>query len=233
MGRTVRQDNNVTVTTDTTANFSKTSKFTSSIQECFRKIKGFRRPAECTTTRPFHHFRRWKNPKHTYRFIESLPQEAIVIPDKRREKEIEYENDLQRMISLRKLKHRDPEQYKMGCMVLKWYFEGKTRDNYKKNEINRNEDGEQQRIVPHNSLDLFKSEEDLKLFRPVVGYNNGPNGKDINFRPIAPHCYYNLQEQMKPEPDNEKHTANKRILDDLVHRIDDYLGDNNTTDLPD
>ncbi|GAV54430.1 hypothetical protein ZYGR_0AL01620 [Zygosaccharomyces rouxii] len=229
--RSIKQDTKGTVTMNT-ADFSRRLKFTSGLREYIRKIKEFCYPAECTTTQYFHHFRRWKNSKHTYKFVESVPlvgKEVVITPEKKEEKEREYENDLKRMISLRKIKHQDPEQYKMGCMMLKWYFESKSREN-KREQINENQ--EQQKNASHGNHTTFKPASavaDTQAFDNNFKLSINKDGRNqiqTKFRPIDDNCR-SLEDPVELEFENDIGTANERILDDLVHLIDDYLGDTN------
>ncbi|CAR30860.1 ZYRO0E04136p [Zygosaccharomyces rouxii] len=238
--RSIKQDTKGTVTTNTT-DFSKRSKFASSLREYVHKIKEFCYPVECTTTQYFHHFRRWKNAKQSYTFVESIPRigkEVVITPEKKEEKEKEYENDLQRMLSLRKIKHQDPEQYRMGCMMLKWYFESKSRRNNHE-RINGdatgklfNENEEQQKNASRHNHPTFKPASEIantQAFTNNLKLSINKHGRiprQTKFRPLD-RCGRHSQEPFELEVENDKGTANERILDDLVHMIDDYLGDTN------
>ncbi|GCF00598.1 hypothetical protein ZYGM_000339 [Zygosaccharomyces mellis] len=240
MGRSINQNIKETSPTNTVA-FSRRSKLTLNLRERINKIKEFCHPIECTTSQYFHHFRRWKNPKHTYNFKDSAPhlgKEFVITPEKNEEKKREYESDVKRMISLRKIKHRDPEQYKMGCMILKWYFENKGRES-KSDQITGNTNDKLFNEYQEQQKDTFH--DNHRTLKPVSAkantesFNNnlklplnkkGGSQRQTKFRSIDPSCRQ-LQESFESEFEDDKSTANERILDDLVHLIDDYFVDIN------
>lgn len=243
-----------TITTAGAANkpnidFSKRSKLTFGFQECVRKVKELCYPVEATTSRYYHHFRRWKNSKHNYKLVESLPptgKEIVITPEKREEKEREYENDLQRMISLGKIKHKDPEQYKIGCMMLKWYFESKNKtktdlrgNNSEMENLEFDEQLSSSATVRQKQQQNDKVYTRRPAFKPALAMTetkasndslklsiikDGPIPRQSKFKPLEKKHHY-PQGPIELEIENDKSTANEKILKDLVLMIDDYLGD--------
>lgn len=210
---------------------SKMKWFVSPFKECYEKFKESchhqqqQQPRHCDTDRNrYHYFRKWKNKNKnknnsgTYKSknnssknfksqCESV-KEVIISPETEREKQTEYENELERIDYVKQLKTIDPENYELGCLMLKWYFENKTRNSATDETIQKKNS---QISLPQDTLPLNKKVKDSK--RKVV--NNNIEKQNIKVKKFRHNPMINNNKDID--------TLNEKMVNDLLHMIDDHI----------
>lgn len=207
---------------------SKKKWFVSPFREYYEKFKEscHQQPRHCDTDRNrYHYFRKWKNKNTnnsgTYKSknnssknfkrqsqCESV-EEVIISAETEREKQTEYENELERIDYVKQLKTIDPANYELGCLMLKWYFENKTR---KLTTDETNQKNTSQFSLPQDTLPLNKKTKDSK--RTVV--NNNIEKQNIKVKKFR-------QNPMINNKNKDIDTLNEKMVNDLLHMIDDHI----------
>lgn len=215
-------------TSTTSSSSSKMEWFVSPFKECYEKFKESchhqQQPRRCDTDRNrYHYFRKWKNKNKSntgsYKSkskgqsqCESV-EEVIISPECEREKQTEYQNELERIDYVKQLKTTDPENYELGCLMLKWYFENKTRKPTTPETIQENS----QLQLPQDTSPLKKSTSPKKHNETkFTMVNNNIEKQNVKVKKFK-------QNPMINSKNKDIETLNERMVNDLLHMIDDHI----------
>lgn len=220
---------------------SKRSVFASTLRDCIHKLKGLCRAEDHSARhcRPSRNQRTARQPSDTFDSMGKRANEVIITAGQKEEKQKEYENDLRRMESLRKVRLTNPEQYQMGCMLLKWYFENKTRrpralyEETPPLELSAGDDVNENQCSPTKSYCHLRPRASnpapkqrhvgntSRLFKDPKERRQNASGvfvSKLNFG----------ESGESPVAGFERGTQNDTMLEDLLNMIDDYIDDTTT-----
>ncbi|AQZ18619.1 (ZYRO0E04136g) [Zygosaccharomyces parabailii] len=219
---------------------SRRRSFSLSFRDCIHRVKRLYQ-GEDHPSRFCHRLHNRKSASHTSMPLDSTrtgTNEVIITADQKEEKHKEYQNDLQRMEALRKVQYTDPEQYQMGCMLLKWYFENKARHpgplpqatpplKLATGDVgaNRNYSLPNNRHYCQGPRALKSAPKQQSPFNLSYHHSSNRRGREI-FEQFCPSGEIG-DETSRAARDNN--SSNDEILGDFMNMIDDYIEDTVST----